>query len=797
MVQGDKKDVPKLVSVANKKQEGNASIKPESIGDTMGKDSKKGDDEKKDEDRKKAGSDDVAAYSPAPKITVSLFAFWVLPVLMLAVASHFVMDTDSPTEPIVPKDRPVSINFGATGSSRVSSKKTHAKKNAEPTTRISPTPSKKRSVTSRPSPLPSSHTRWPTSYQETVDAIQRRNRKIPRTGMSSSSKQGARSGSTTGKKVDKPKRREDSGPVRDPARKQYEDKIDDYREIFQDNPTDVIKAIRLADALRLYDVTYHDGGTKQPEAITTYEKAIEMTVDKRQRMIENGEDTTMSTSGTRDVRGEVMMDYSHKSIDGLLCSMYTAKGKVYFMANMFEKAVETYSKCLLIEPLYLDALGSRGSSLIILGRYEEAAQDLMITINNDEQNFFNDAYTGLARILQAKESYLPEGWSAIVDKLNKLIPSLEGMISSVPSKEAKNMIGGTLNRLHHVMFTYHDVKTKDTAEAWDHLTQSYKYKMETLAPWQAGFEQQKIAQTMQIFHRGFWPSDVGSQSAVPIFIVGFVRSGSTLLERVLDAHPNIVGTGEDSVFNGRLDKIRNEIVEASVLGDPSMLASTVEVQADSVVKEMKERWEVIEANTAKSTTEEALRESLRPLRFVDKMLNNYYNIGFIHMLFPKALILHVIREPMDTIFSAYKHEFPPGTLDYTSNFSSLAELYHSYRDLMDHWDKELPGRVTHVRYEDLVHDMPGMAKSIIDATGLEWHDDVLSFHIKKHAVNTLSTTQVRKGIYKHSLKSWMKYEEQLQPLVNLIGDRIDPKRETTLPGYSKPEQATKVRHHEI
>ena len=125
-------------------------------------------------------------------------------------------------------------------------------------------------------------------------------------------------------------------------------------------------------------------------------------------------------------------------------------------------------------------------------------------------------------------------------------------------------------------------------------------------------------------------------------------------------------------------------------------------------------------------------------------------------------------------------------MDYTSDFSSLAELYHAYRDLMDHWDKELPGRVTHVRYEDLVHDMPGMAKSIIQATGLEWHDDVLSFHKKKHAVNTLSTTQVRKGIYKHSLQSWRKYEEELQPLVELIGDRVDAKRETTLPGYVQP-----------
>ena len=323
----------------------------------------------------------------------------------------------------------------------------------------------------------------------------------------------------------------------------------------------------------------------------------------------------------------------------------------------------------------------------------------MDTINNDEQNFFNDAYTGLARILQAKESNVPEGWTPIVEKLDELIPSLEGMISGAPNKDARNVIANTLNRLHHVMFTYHDVKTGNTDEAWEHLSKSFKHKMSALAPWQSGFEKQKISQTMQIFHKGFWPDDVGSDSEVPIFIVGFVRSGSTLLERVLDAHPSIVGTGEDSVFNGRLERIRNEIVEASILADPSLLASTVKRQADMVVQEMKEIWEVLDANTAPATEDEGGAPKTQPLRFVDKMLNNYYNIGFIHMLFPKALILHVIREPMDTIFSAYKHEFPPGTLDYTSEFSSLAELYHSYRDLMDHWDKELPGRVTHVSFD--------------------------------------------------------------------------------------------------
>eukprot|EP00957_Ditylum_brightwellii_P120450 9190242-Ditylum_brightwellii.AAC.1 len=88
---------------------------------------------------------------------------------------------------------------------------------------------------------------------------------------------------------------------------------------------------------------------------------------------------------------------------------------------------------------------------------------------------------------------------------------------------------------------------------------------------------------------------------------------------------------------------------------------------------------------------------------------------------------------MDTIFSAYKHEFPPGTLDYTSDFPSLAQLYQNYRDIMKHWDEVLPGRVTHVRYEDLVRDMPNVARSVINATGLQWDDGVLEFHKKKQA----------------------------------------------------------------
>jgi hypothetical protein len=158
------------------------------------------------------------------------------------------------------------------------------------------------------------------------------------------------------------------------------------------------------------------------------------------------------------------------------------------------------------------------------------------------------------------------------------------------------------------------------------------------------------------------------------------------------------------------------------------------------------------------------------------------------MLYPHALILHVVREPMDTLFSAYKHEFPSGTLDYTCDFESLAELYRAYREIMEHWDKVLPGRVTHIRYEDMVIDMPGVAKKIIEAAELPWNETVLDFHKKKHAVNTLSTTQVRKGLYKDGMKSWKRYEKQLKPLADMIGTLVEYDLATNLKGYTPADQ---------
>jgi hypothetical protein len=164
------------------------------------------------------------------------------------------------------------------------------------------------------------------------------------------------------------------------------------------------------------------------------------------------------------------------------------------------------------------------------------------------------------------------------------------------------------------MFTYNDVKTKDYAEAFRHLSKAFEYKMSALPQWDRGIESLKVQQTKQIFKKGFWPEEIGSPTRVPVFIIGFVRSGSTLLERVLDAHPLIVGTGENSVFNGRLDEIRNRIVQVSSGDHPEMLGPVTLQLGDEVVDEMERRWQVLEANSDKPADE----VKVNPQRFVDK-----------------------------------------------------------------------------------------------------------------------------------------------------------------------------------
>ncbi len=725
---------------------------------------------------------------PYPSMTLALFVYWIIPLFFIAVFSRNVVDTSVPKikmvdRPQLQKQKPPSYRPSKASSS--SSKSTG-------------TPQR------RPPQFP---TQWPTAYRNELNVIRNRRRPIdgfdggihalletvgtlhknstPTTTTTTTKKKDHVTVDMTGD-ISQPNPSSTAtsrsvGGVADHVRDRFREQIQSTKRQYQQNPNDIYVAITLADTMRMYDMQFHEGGTYEQEAIQLFHEIIDTARSRRDAMIAAGQTTDVcAVPGITSVSDEVAIDYPSKSMDGLLCAVYTSLGKMYFMANMFERAVEAYDMCLggtIQQPYYLDALNSRASSLLVLGKLKEASRDYLIVIQHDTHRLFIDAFTGMERVLEAKDDVVPGGWDTVLSTVESLIPNFEFQLNV----EAQNKRGlaDALNRLHHFLFTYHDKKTKNYALAYQHLREGYEHKLSVLPKWIAGSEKAKIEQTKMIFQRGFWSSETGSRTKTPIFIVGFVRSGSTLLERILDAHPMVAGTGENSVFNGRLGNIRDQIVEE--INKNGSINDLTRRLADEVVDEMHKRHALVEANTVLADDEVP---KAKPERLVDKMLTNYYNIGFIQLLYPNALILHVAREPMDSVFSAYKHEFPPGTLDYTSDYIGLAELYNTYRDVMEHWDEVLPGRITHIRYEDMVKDFEGTARAIINAAGLPWDDSVLQFHKKKHAVNTLSSTQVRKGVYTDSLKSWLRYEEHMQPLVKLIGDRMEFNFITSLSGHA-------------
>ena len=775
---------------------------------------------------KSKNNGESAIETTHPSMNFSIFTFWVLPVLLLSIFGRQGVDTDMPSIPEMKKNGGPSIQFDnvklakaaldydrkkqefdnkyrpqskPASSGMASSTTSHQQSNppvADNKLSSSTTPVSK---STSPSMAPSIDTSsWPSSYKATVDKIhERRSRwqnnpykhqggiEGTKAKQASVSPQGTETTSNSENSAQSTQSRRVQSS--DPQRQRAQTAIAEFQKLYEKDKTDVFNAIQYAEAMRLWQQTYFDGGSYDKKAIEVYRELIQIIQHLRTQSQQRNIPTDVSQSGLQDVAKEVRLPFEEKSLDGLLCAVYTSLGKLYFVANMFEASEEAYNGCVDIEPHYLDAVHARGSTRIVLNKYAEAAQDFSTAIVRDEDHLFSDAFSGLVRVLEADEASVPFGWEFVVGRLNALIPQFESTIEEQTDARAINALSNPLRRFHHAMFVYHERKTKDYNAAWDHLTKAHHFKHNTLPSFPYGSERAKLDQIKTVFQEGFWPSGLGSPTRAPIFVIGFARSGSTLLERILDAHPQIFGMSENSVFNGSLESVRQRIVEASVTGETSLLPKLTEEMADNVVADMHERWRAVDSSSSHQGP---------PARFVDKMLTNYMNIGLIQMLYPNALILHVIREPMDTIFSCFKHDFPADRLAYTGNSEALAELYNTYRDTMIHWDDVLPGRVTHVRYEDLVYDTPGLARAIIESTGLPWDESVLDFHNKKQYVNTYSTTQVRKKVYKDGIHSWKKYEDHLQPLVNLLGAHVTYDQATTVPGYTKPVSSSS-QHDEL
>lgn len=398
--------------------------------------------------------------------------------------------------------------------------------------------------------------------------------------------------------------------------------------------------------------------------------------------------------------------------------------KVYANLAEHETSIEYLRKALKINPSDSLALSTLGEILADTGQKDAAEKHYESMIRNN--NNAGRAYISLARLRNFSEQD-----QAFINRAEKALE--QGM-----PPEDRFAIHFALGKI------YDDCKKFDSAFTHfkqANLLQKGDYHRKNDKQWGKVIRKTFTAATISKL------SNNGHSSAIPVFVIGMPRSGTTLLERVIASHSEADGAGELLTIP--------EILHSLI--DEKNSRSGIKVVQNLSSKELQEKAEqylkVLTLNKQGAK------------KIVDKLPGNYQNVGFITSLFPNATLINIQRNPLDTCLSCYFQAFRG--VRWSNDFDDIAHSYHLYQNYISHWKSILPeGKILDVSYEALIENPEDESRRILAHCGLEWEADILQFHDKEAIVKTASHWQVRQPIYKSSKMRWKNYAPHISDLAN-------------------------------
>jgi predicted Zn-dependent protease len=297
----------------------------------------------------------------------------------------------------------------------------------------------------------------------------------------------------------------------------------------------------------------------------------------------------------------------------------------------------------------------------------------------------------------------------------------------------------------------------ETAESWRYYERGNALKR-AASRYRPEIIENNTANQIEVCAREFFArrASWGDPRPDPIFILGLPRSGSTLLEQILASHSAVEGTQELADIQRFVLDIQGREADLDNPRYPAALA-------DMTREDFRGLGERYLAETRAYRTDKPF--------FIDKMPNNFRHIGLIHLMLPNARIIDARREPMACCFSNLKQLFAQGQ-EFAYSIEDIARYYRTYLELMEHWDAVLPGRILRVRHEDVVADLEGAVRRMLDHCGLPFEPACIDFHKTRRSVRTPSSEQVRQPIFREGLDQWKNYETWLGPLRSALGDAL-------------------------
>jgi len=398
-------------------------------------------------------------------------------------------------------------------------------------------------------------------------------------------------------------------------------------------------------------------------------------------------------------------------------------------------ALDYFDRVLARLPGDAITLTSRGHALKTSGQQEEAVESYRMALAGHPDH--GEAYYSLANL---------KTYRFTADEISRM-QHQEGSVSANQMSQVYLMFA--LGKAHEDLGEY--------STAFNYYQQGNRLKRA-----QSGYDAQKMGVELQaqatFFSKDVFTSrpDSGDTAGDPIFIVGLPRAGSTLLEQILASHSLVDGTLELPNILSIAQSLRRRGQEEGNAEYPAIIA-------DMSALELRELGE-------KYLAETAIHRQGAPY-FIDKMPNNFRHIGLIKLILPNAKIIDARRHPMACCFSGYKQLFAEGQ-EFSYDLDDLSSYYRDYVALMDHWKTVLPGDILQVNYEQVVGDLEGQVRRLLDYCGLPFEPQTLEFHDTERSVRTASSEQVRQPLYRQGLDQWRYFSEQLQPLEEPLTDII-------------------------